>query len=156
MRRRKFEIEEFERAGHFVVRAQVPGLDPDHEIGVMVADNEVTIEVRWPVRWPGPEDGDFRDACGAEAENTFHHEPVRRTVLLPRGAKDETLTARYDRGGILEVSVELTRPAVIGRMVSVQLPALVDADVRVTALGGVTAPGRAVTPPRPRSTPSSR
>jgi HSP20 family molecular chaperone IbpA len=119
MRRRKFEIEEFERAGHFVVRAQVPGLDPDNEIGVMVADNEVTIEVRWPVRWPGPVDG------------AFHHEPVRRTVLLPRGAKDETLTARYDRGGILEVSVELTRPAVIGRTVRVQPPSLADADVRV-------------------------
>jgi HSP20 family protein len=116
---RRFPIEQFERSGHFVVRAQVPGLDPASEIGVMVADNEVTIEIRWPVRWPGPVDG------------AFHHEPVRRTILLPRGAKDETLTARYDRGGILELSVELTRPAVIGRMVPVQLPLLVDADVRV-------------------------
>jgi HSP20 family protein len=124
MRRRSFQIEQFERAGRYVVRAQVPGLDPKNEIGVMVADNEVTIEVRWPVRWPGPVDG------------AFHYEPVRRTVLLPRGAKDETLTASYDRGGILELSVELTRPAVIGRMVPVQLPTRIDADVRVSAKVG--------------------
>src|SRR5689334_14425261 len=95
------------RDGHQVIRAQLPGLDPQREIGVMVADNEVTIEIRRPVHLPGPADG------------WFHEEPQRRTLILPRGAKDETLTATYDRRGILEIKVQLGFPVPVGRVVSI-------------------------------------
>jgi HSP20 family molecular chaperone IbpA len=90
-----------------VIRAELPGLDPQREIGIMVADNEITIEIRRPVHLPGPADG------------WFHEQPQRRTLRLPRGAKDETLTATYDGQGILELRVELAFPVPIGRIVPI-------------------------------------
>jgi HSP20 family molecular chaperone IbpA len=100
-------IEEIAQAGRYVIRAELPGLDPSSEITVMVADNEATIEARRPVRLPSGVDCDF------------HHEPVRRTVRLPPGARDDTLRATYDDRGILCLTVELARPVVIGRLVRV-------------------------------------
>jgi HSP20 family protein len=100
-------IEEGFSGDRYVVRAELPGLDPATEISVMVVDNEVTIEIRRPVHLSGPADGEF------------HEEPVRRTLRLPRGAKDDSLTAAYDDEGILELAVEMTRPRVIGRAVPI-------------------------------------
>jgi HSP20 family molecular chaperone IbpA len=100
-------IEERVFGDRYLVRAELPGLDPATEISVMVVDNEVTIEIRRPVHLPGPADGEF------------HTEPVRRTLRLPRGANDDSLTAAYDDEGILELVVELTKPRVIGRSVPI-------------------------------------
>jgi HSP20 family molecular chaperone IbpA len=91
-----------------VVRAEVPGLDPARDITVAVADNDVTIEIRRPLHGPGTDDG------------LFHEPMVRRTVRLPRGARDETLTATYHADGILELVVDMPRPAPIGRIVAVR------------------------------------
>lgn len=103
-----FPIEEYRDGVRYVVRAELPGLDPAKEIAVMVADNDVSIEVSRPVRLRGPANGQF------------HYGPVRRTVRLPRGAKDETVTATYGADGILEIVVELTKPVPIGRMVPIR------------------------------------
>jgi HSP20 family molecular chaperone IbpA len=81
-------IEERKSVDRYVVGVELPGLDPAREMSVMTADNEVTIEVRRPVHLPGAADGQF------------HEEPVRRTLRLPRGAKDNSLTAAYDDEGI--------------------------------------------------------
>jgi HSP20 family protein len=90
-----------------VVRAEVPGLDPARDITVVVADNDVTIEIRRPLYVPGGDDG-------------FFHEPaIKRRIRLPRGARDETLTATYHADGILDLVVELPRPAPIGRVVPI-------------------------------------
>ncbi len=100
-------IEERMSGDRYLIRAELPGLDPAREISVMVVDNEVTIEVRRPMHLPGPADGEF------------HEEPVKRTLRLPRGANDDSLTANYDDEGILELSVEIAKPRVIGRLVPI-------------------------------------
>ena len=100
-------VEEYADDGRWVVRAQVPGVEPDRDITVMVADNEVTIDVKHPIPSPGRLDSEFGDSR------------VRRTIMLPRGAKDETLIALYGDDGILELSVEAPRPVPIGRTVPV-------------------------------------
>jgi HSP20 family protein len=104
-----FPIEECRRRTSYVVRAELPGVDPRRDITVVVADNDVTIEVRRPLHGPGRDDG------------LFHEAQVRRTVRLPRGARDDTLTATYHADGILELVVELPRPAPIGRIVAVRV-----------------------------------
>jgi HSP20 family molecular chaperone IbpA len=106
-RRSSIRIEEYGRDGRWVVRAELPGVRPDRDITVMVADNEVTIDVRHPIGGVGTIESEF--SCA----------PARRTVLLPRGVKDETLTATYRDDGILEISVERIRPVPIGRTVPV-------------------------------------
>ena len=102
-----FPVEECRTRSSYVVRAEVPGLDPDRDITVAVADNDVTIEIRRPLLGPGREDG------------LFHEPTVKRRIRLPRGARDETLTATYHADGILELVVDLPRPAPIGRIVPV-------------------------------------
>jgi len=100
-------IEEYAAGPRWVLRAELPGVRADSDITVMVADNEVTIDVRHPIGVVGTIESEFRAA------------PARRTVLLPRGVKDETMTATYGDDGILEISVERTRPVPIGRTVPV-------------------------------------
>ena len=102
-----FPVEESRARSSYVVRAEVPGLDPVRDITVVVADNEVTIEVRRPLRGPGSDDG------------LFHEPAIKRRIQLPRGARDETLTATYHTDGVLELVVDLPRPAPIGRVVPV-------------------------------------
>jgi HSP20 family molecular chaperone IbpA len=75
----------------------------------MVADHEVTIEVKRPIRLPDPVDSEF------------DYQAARRTVTLPARARDETLRASYGADGILELTVETIRPAPIGRRVPIQL-----------------------------------
>jgi HSP20 family protein len=103
----QIRLEEFADNGSYVVRAELPGVDPKRDISVMVADGELTIGVNRTQRFPGTFDSEF------------HYGPARRTVLLPRQARDETAAASYD-DGILEVRIELTRPVPIGRRVSVR------------------------------------
>ena len=105
----RFPIEECRARSSYVVRAEVPGLDPGRDITVMVADNDVTIGIRRPVCGPGREDG------------LFHEPTITRRIRLPRGSRDETLTATYHVDGILELVVDLPRPAPIGRVVPVSV-----------------------------------
>jgi HSP20 family molecular chaperone IbpA len=100
-------IEEYSTPDTHVIRAQLPDLDPDGELAVMVADNEVTIEVQPQLRVPTP------------LTSEFERERGRRTIALPRGAKDETLTASYDDRGILQLTVAVARPVPIGRCVPI-------------------------------------
>lgn len=106
-----FPVEECRTPSSYVVRAELPGLDPTRDITVVVADNDVTIEIRRPVRGPGLDDG------------LFHEPTLKRRVRLPRGSRDETLTATYRTDGILELVVDLPRPAPIGRVVPVAVEA---------------------------------
>ena len=102
-----FPVEECRARSSYVVRAEVPGLDPARDITVAVADNDVTIEIRRPLHGPGRDDG------------LFHEPAIKRRIRLPRGARDETLIATYHTDGILELVVDLPRPAPIGRVVPV-------------------------------------
>jgi HSP20 family protein len=100
-------VEEYADDGAYVVRAELPGVDPKRDISVMVADGELTIGVNRVQRFPGTFDSEF------------HYGLAKRTLLLPRQARDETAAASYD-DGILEVRIELARSAPIGRTVSVR------------------------------------
>jgi HSP20 family molecular chaperone IbpA len=100
-------VEEYAEDGSYVVRAELPGVDPANDVSVMVADGELTIGVERYQRFPGP------------CESEFRYGPLKRTIKLPRSAKDETAAASY-AGGILEVRVDLTRPSPIGRTVAVR------------------------------------
>ena len=101
-------IEEYAEDGAYVVRAELPGVDPARDVSVMVADGELTIGV------------DRRAPLTNGRESEFRYGRSTRTLPLPRAAKDETAAAIYD-DGILEVRVELMRPVPIGRTVPVRV-----------------------------------
>jgi HSP20 family molecular chaperone IbpA len=98
-------IEESANGCAFVVRAEVPGVEP-RDISVMVADGELTIEVDRPERHPDCRLSEFR------------YGRLTRTVRLPRLARPDQVTAVCG-AGILEITVGLDAPSPVGRTVRV-------------------------------------
>ncbi|HET9170731.1 MAG TPA: Hsp20/alpha crystallin family protein [Actinospica sp.] len=82
----------------FVLRAELPGVDPAHDVEVSVSDDVLTLR-----------------AERAETQKEKHHTEFRygsfsRALRLPADAKPEEITATY-AAGILTVTVPLSKPA---------------------------------------------
>ena len=78
----------------YVVRAEMPGLDPETDINVAVNDGRLEISA---------------ERTEEKAENgrsEFSYGSFHRSVTLPRGAKEDDIDASYAKG-ILTVSVGL-------------------------------------------------
>lgn len=91
-------VEEFERDGRFVIRAETPGIDPDQDVELSVADGTLRLMVH---RQKESKSGDTR-----HFRSEFQYGSFTRVVVLPAGASDKDITATY-RDGILEVSMPM-------------------------------------------------
>ena len=87
-----FRLEEAMRDDRYVVRAELPGLDPENDIEVTVEGRILTIRAERRQQDNGP--------CRSE----FRYGSLARTVRLPAGVEAADVSARYDKG-VLEVSV---------------------------------------------------
>ena len=87
-----FRLEEAIRDNRYVVRAELPGLDPENDIEVTVDGRILTIRAERRARDNGP--------CRSE----FRYGSLGRTVRLPARVDAADVTARYEKG-VLEVSV---------------------------------------------------
>lgn len=87
-----FRVEELMRDGHYLIRAELPGLDPDKDIEVTVGGKTLTIYAE-------------RGQQDEEPQRTeFRYGPRARSVRLPARVDAHDVRARY-RNGILEISV---------------------------------------------------
>jgi HSP20 family protein len=89
---RTFRVEEVAQGDRYVVRAELPGLDPDTDIEVTVDGRALTIHAVRRRQDSGP--------CRSE----FRYGSLTRLVRLPARVDAKDVTARYDQG-VLEVSV---------------------------------------------------
>ena len=99
--REMIQVEEFEENGELVVRADLPGIDPDKDAEVTVSGGllriaaerrqEETTEARGYVR------------------SELRYGKFARTVRLPEGASERDVRARY-KDGILEVRLPVVAP----------------------------------------------
>ena len=89
---RTFRVEEGARDNRYVIRAELPGLDPDRDIEVTVEGSTLTIHAERRQEDSGPYRSEFR------------YGSLTRMVRLPAKVDAEDVTARYERG-VLEVSV---------------------------------------------------
>lgn len=92
----QMHLEEFVEDGTCVIRAELPGVDPDKDIEISVADGMVHLRAR-------------REERKAEEKPSGYHSEFRygsfeRTVRLPEGATDQDVNASY-KDGILEVRI---------------------------------------------------
>lgn len=101
-------IEEYAVDGRYVVRAELPGVDPVKHVSVSVYDGTLQIDV---------ERFNLHPRAGSE----FRYGAFKRAVTLPPRSDDSSVTARY-RGGVLEISTRV-RPA---PPISRQVPVAVD------------------------------
>ena len=95
-------IEKFEAGGHLVVRAEMPGIDPDEDVEITVTDHRLRLHVE---RTTETKDEDVK---GWRSE--FRYGSFERTMPLPVGATEDDVTATY-QDGILEIRVPIDSDA---------------------------------------------
>ncbi len=91
-------VEEFRDGDDMLVRVELPGIDPEHDVEVTVTDGVLHIQGRREERTERKEKGGYR--------SEFRYGGFVRDVALPAGVKDEDVKATY-ADGILEVRVPL-------------------------------------------------
>ena len=87
-----FRLEESVRDDLYVIRAELPGLDPENDIEVTVDGRILTIRAERRQQDEGPYRSEFR------------YGSLARTVRLPARVDPADVAARYDKG-VLEVTV---------------------------------------------------
>ena len=87
-----FRLEEAIRDNRYVIRAELPGLDPDNDIEVTVDGRTLTIRA------------ERRQQDNGAYRSEFRYGSLARAVRLPANVDAADITARYDNG-VLEVSV---------------------------------------------------
>ncbi len=100
-------LEDEMKDGRYVVRAEMPGVDPAKDIDITVRDGQLTIKAERSER------KDF------EGRSEFSYGSFARTVSLPAGADEDSIEATYDKG-ILTVSVAISEPKPTERRVQVR------------------------------------
>ena len=104
-------IEEQREDDHLVVRAEMPGIDPDEDGEITVADHmlHLSAERREESREEGDE-GSYR--------SEFRYGRFSRSVPLPEGATEQDVEASYS-DGILEVRIPIAAESAGGRRIPV-------------------------------------
>ncbi len=87
-----FRLEEAIRDNRYLIRAELPGLDPENDIEVTVDRRTLTIRA------------DRRQQDNEPYRSEFRYGSLARVIRLPARVGAADVTARYDKG-ILEVSV---------------------------------------------------
>ena len=88
-----FRLEETIRDECHVIRAELPGLDPENDIEVTVDGLILTIRAE---RRQQQDDGPYR--------SEFRYGSLTRSIKLPARVDPADVTARYDKG-VLEISI---------------------------------------------------
>jgi HSP20 family molecular chaperone IbpA len=106
-------LEDESRDGLYLVRAELPGVDPVEDIEVTVRDGQLTIKA------------ERTQTDETTGRSEFSYGSFARTIELPVGADEDDINATYDRG-ILTVLVPLSEEASTEKHVEVTETMLVD------------------------------
>lgn len=109
----EFRIEQFHGDEGLVVRAELPGVDPDHDVHISVHDGMLHIKAE---RHANTE---HKDSSGYRSE--FRYGSFERALALPAGVDAKAVTATY-RDGLLEVVVPVSEGDASATVPVVRLP----------------------------------
>jgi predicted unusual protein kinase regulating ubiquinone biosynthesis (AarF/ABC1/UbiB family)/HSP20 family molecular chaperone IbpA len=102
-----FRVEEVAQDNRYVIRAELPGLDPDQDIEVFVDGRTLTIHAERRQEDSGPYRSEFR------------YGSLTRLVRLPTRVDAKDVTARYERG-VLELSIPAREAKPEGSRVAIE------------------------------------
>ncbi len=88
-------VEDYVEGDMFVLRAELPGIDPDKDVELHIEHDMLTIS------------GERHEEIKDKNHREFHYGSFRRTVPVPPGTKAEDVKASYS-DGVLEVRVPTT------------------------------------------------
>jgi HSP20 family molecular chaperone IbpA len=90
----------------YLLRAELPGLDPEKDIQVTMLNGVLTVKA------------ERREEEKELNRSEFRYGMLHRSVRLPANADESAIKATY-RNGILEITVPLTAPEPAGRQISI-------------------------------------
>lgn len=88
-------IEDYVEDGHYVVRAELPGVDPDKDVELSLRGDTLTIR------------GERREEDRTRNHHEFHYGTFQRSVPVPAGTRAEDIRADY-AGGVLEIRIPVS------------------------------------------------
>ena len=91
-------LEDDMQGGHYLLRAELPGIDPAKDVDITVRDGQLTIKA---------ERSEKKESKG---RSEFAYGSFTRSVTLPAGADEDDIKATYDKG-ILTVDVAVPEQA---------------------------------------------
>ncbi len=92
------KLEDEMQGGHYVLRAELPGIDPDKDVDITVSNGMLTIKA---------ERSEKKETKG---RSEFTYGSFTRSVTLPAGANEDDIKATYEKG-ILTVDVAVAEEA---------------------------------------------
>lgn len=95
--RHMIRVEDFLDGEDYVLRAELPGIDPERDVDITVVEGTLTVQA------------ERREENKDVGRSEFHYGSFRRTVALPAGADEGDVRATY-KDGILEVRVGVRKP----------------------------------------------
>lgn len=94
-------VDEYRDEDTQVIRAELPGIDPDKDVELTVLDGTLRIEAQRRVEEKSEDKGYTR--------HELRYGSFTRTLPLPDGASEADITATY-KDGILEIRVPVAEP----------------------------------------------
>jgi HSP20 family protein len=101
-------VEDYVEGDRYVIRAELPGIDPTKDVKIMYLDGTLRLAVS------------RTEEHKQTARSEFHYGSFARTIVLPAGAKEDTIEATYE-AGILKIVVEIGKPEPAGKPIPVQI-----------------------------------
>ncbi|HUL24614.1 MAG TPA: Hsp20/alpha crystallin family protein [Streptosporangiaceae bacterium] len=101
-----FRVEDHVKGNNYVVRAELPGMDPDKDIEITVEGGTLMIRA------------ERREEQQEAHRSEFRYGSFTRSVALPDRADTEHITATYDKG-ILEISIPVPEAEAEGRRIAI-------------------------------------
>jgi HSP20 family protein len=102
-------VEEYREGNEFVVRAEIPGIDPDKDVELQVSDHTLRIRAERKEETKTQEKGRYR--------SEFRYGSFSRALALPSGASADDVKASY-KDGVLEVRI----PVDAGKAQAAKIP----------------------------------
>lgn len=97
--RRSFKIEETHDGGTMVIRAELPGVDPDKDVAVEIVGDELVIR--------GQRTETHKSESDHVHRSEFRYGSFTRSIPIPGGVDESKVEATY-KDGILEVRLQST------------------------------------------------
>lgn len=92
-------VEEFEEHDQLVVRAEIPGVNPDEDIEITLTEGMLRIMVQ--------RKKESKHESKRHYRSEFQYGSFVRTLALPAGATDRDVKAEY-KDGVLEVRIPMS------------------------------------------------
>lgn len=105
------KVEEFTDDGELVVRAEMPGIDPDNDVEITVTDRTLHLHAE------RQSETETETKKGYRSE--FRYGSFSRSIPLPVGATEDDVHANYN-DGILEVRIPINSQEVAARKIPIQ------------------------------------